>query len=63
MDERKLALSKAEFHRHQADLPFEEKIRAVVQMQRTALEFSKAGLRPPPQFVWEIDDQIGLTPR
>lgn len=62
MDERQLALTKAAYHRRQADLPFDAKIRAVVQMQKTALEFSKAGFRKPPRFVWDIDDQIGPVP-
>ena len=56
MDDARLAASKAAFHRRMADLPFEEKIRAVVRMQQTSLELSQAGWRPPPRHVWDISD-------
>ena len=59
MDDKKLALSKADFHRRQADLPFEEKIRAVVRMQRMTLELSRLGRRRPPRFVWDIEEMLG----
>lgn len=56
MDETKLASSKAAFHRRQADLPFEDKIRAVVRMQEAAREMARAGGRPGPRHVWDISD-------
>ena len=56
MDDAKLADSKAAFHRRQADLPFEEKIRAVVRMQQAAREIARATGRPGPRHVWDISD-------
>ncbi len=58
MDDKRLAQSKADFHRHQANLPFEEKIRAVVRMQQAALALSLVGRRAPPRFVWDIGDLL-----
>lgn len=60
MDDAELARSKAAFHRRQADLPFEDKIRAVVRMQQAARELAQAGGRPGPRHVWDISD---LEPR
>jgi hypothetical protein len=56
MDDKRLAETKASFHRRQADLPFEEKIRAVVRMQQAARELAQAGGRPGPRHVWDISD-------
>ncbi len=62
MDEHRLAESKQDYHRRQADLPFEDKVRAVVRMQQASLHLSRAGQRPPPRFVWDISDLDSTPP-
>jgi hypothetical protein len=56
MDEARLAESKNAFHKRQADLPFEDKIRAVARMQQAARELAQAGGRPGPRHVWDVSD-------
>jgi len=45
---------KAEERKRRAKLPFEEKIKTVVRLQRRHAEIAKAAGRKPPR-VWDID--------
>jgi hypothetical protein len=40
----------------QADLPYEDKVRLVVMMQKVAREWARQGGRPEP-YVWELPDE------
>jgi len=50
--------SNREFHKENAQLPYEEKVRQVIELQKIDLEFSKNRREKKPTYkrVWVLDE-------
>jgi len=51
---KEIFVSKKQFHREQAKLPIEEKIRILIELQKMAVKTRKQDSKDKLRFVWKI---------